>query len=107
MDDINSHTGGCESSCISMGLRKLAQIWGKHGVSKKEIEDVFHSQIKVQRDPHPFEKRLRAIRKTQKGRRVKSRPPYLSTYKPSWERYKDGLTSKPLVVFFFTSNNRH
>ena len=34
---------------------------GKHGVSKEEIEDIFHSTPMVQTDPHAVEPRYRAI----------------------------------------------
>lgn len=43
---------------------------GKHGVSKEEIEEVFLGEPMVMKDPHPEEKRMRAIGKTVVGRYV-------------------------------------
>jgi len=41
---------------------------GKHGVTKEEIEEVFHSSPVVMPDPHPDEPRMRAIGRTMAGR---------------------------------------
>ena len=43
---------------------------GQHGVSREEIEQVFHRAPAVMPDPHPDEPRMRAIGKTAAGRRV-------------------------------------
>jgi uncharacterized DUF497 family protein len=43
---------------------------GKHGVSKEDIELVFHSDVAVMTDPHRQESRMRAIGKTPSGRYV-------------------------------------
>lgn len=43
---------------------------GKHGVTKKEIEEVFQVLPVVMPDPHPDEPRMRAIGKTKAGRYV-------------------------------------
>lgn len=43
---------------------------GKHGVSKEEIEDIFHSTPMVQTDPHAVEPRYRAIGKNEIGRYI-------------------------------------
>jgi uncharacterized DUF497 family protein len=43
---------------------------GKHGVTKKEIEDFFHASPVVMPDPHPDEPRMRAIGKTKSGRHI-------------------------------------
>lgn len=43
---------------------------GKHGVSKNEIEHVFHAGPMVQTDPHPEEPRYRAIGKNAAGRYI-------------------------------------
>lgn len=43
---------------------------GKHGVTKKEIEEVFQVLPVVMADPHPDEARMRAIGKTKAGRYV-------------------------------------
>lgn len=42
----------------------------KHGVSKDEIEEIFHLTPAILPDPHPDEPRMRAIGKTEKGRYV-------------------------------------
>lgn len=43
---------------------------GKHGVSRKEIEEVLLGEPMVMEDPHPTESRMRAIGKTEAGRYV-------------------------------------
>jgi uncharacterized DUF497 family protein len=43
---------------------------GKHGVSRKEIEEVLTGTPAVMPDPYPDEPRLRAIGKTTAGRYV-------------------------------------
>ena len=43
---------------------------GKHGVSRKEIEEVLLGEPMVMEDPHPTESRMRAIGKTGAGRYV-------------------------------------
>ncbi len=43
---------------------------GKHGVSQKEIEQVLLGDPAVMADPHPEERRMRAIGKTAAGRHV-------------------------------------
>jgi len=42
----------------------------KHGLSKREVEEVFESVPAVMADPHPDELRMRAIGKTKAGRYV-------------------------------------
>lgn len=43
---------------------------GKHGVTKKEIEEFFNLAPMVMPDPHADEPRMRAIGKTNSGRYV-------------------------------------
>ena len=43
---------------------------GKHGVSKAEIEHIFHDTPMVQTDPHGLEPRYRAIGKNELGRYI-------------------------------------
>ena len=43
---------------------------GKHGVSRREIEEVLLGTPAVMADPHPDEPRMRAIGKTSAGRYV-------------------------------------
>lgn len=43
---------------------------GKHGVTKEEIEELFHSDPAIMDDPFPREKRLRGIGKTREGRYI-------------------------------------
>ncbi len=44
--------------------------YGKHGVSREEIEDMLLNEPAVMADPHPGEARMRAIGKTAAGRYV-------------------------------------
>jgi uncharacterized DUF497 family protein len=43
---------------------------GKHGVTKKEIEEFFRASPVVMPDPHPDEPRMRAVGKTETGRYI-------------------------------------
>lgn len=43
---------------------------GQHGVSRNEIEQLFHETPAVMRDPFPHEPRWRAIGKTTTGRYI-------------------------------------
>lgn len=43
---------------------------GKHGLSREEVEQVFHGKPAVMPDPHLDEPRMRAIGKTEAGRYV-------------------------------------